>query len=99
MLKIMFRDNSLDRKQLSLFCLLWLISACADSICYITNLYCMTELLHELKKTAVVITEAFRHLIMFQQGKGKLIVCWTSMHNKKMKVFLRTLRILNSCVV
>jgi len=52
MLKIMFRDNSLDRKQLSLFCLLWLISACADSICYITNLYCMTELLHELKNSS-----------------------------------------------
>jgi len=52
MLKIVFRDNSLDPKQLPLFCLLWLISACADSICYITNLYCMTELLHELKNSS-----------------------------------------------
>jgi len=52
MLKIVFRDSSLDPKQLSLFCLLWLISACADSICYIIDLYCMTELLHELKNSS-----------------------------------------------
>jgi len=52
MLKIVFRDSSLDPKQLSLFCLLWLISSCADSICYSTNLYCMTELLHELKNSS-----------------------------------------------
>ena len=25
---------------------------------------------------------------MSQQGKGKLKVCWTSIHNKKLKVFL-----------
>jgi len=30
MLKIVFRDSSVCPKQLSLFCLLWLISACAD---------------------------------------------------------------------
>jgi len=30
MLKIVFRDNSVYPKQLSLFCLLWLISVCAD---------------------------------------------------------------------
>jgi len=30
MFKIVFRDSSLYPKQLSLFCLLWLISACAD---------------------------------------------------------------------
>jgi len=29
-LKIVFRDNSVYPKQLSLFCLLWLISTCAD---------------------------------------------------------------------
>ena len=40
-------------------------------------------------KTAVVNVEAFRHLIMFQQWKQK--VCWTSINNKKSKVFLRTL--------
>jgi len=42
-------------------------------------------------KTAVVNIQAFRHLIMSQQEKGKLRVCWTSIHNKKLKVFLRTL--------
>jgi len=37
MFKIVFRDSSLYPKQLSLFCLLWLISACAghDRIGYI----------------------------------------------------------------
>jgi len=30
MFKIVFRDSSLYPKQLSLFCLLWLISACDD---------------------------------------------------------------------
>jgi len=29
MFKIVFRESSLHRKQLSLFCQLWLISACA----------------------------------------------------------------------
>jgi len=52
MFKIVFRGSSLYPKRLSLFCLLWLISACADRICYITNLYCMTELLHELKNSS-----------------------------------------------
>jgi len=51
MLKIVFRGSSLCPKQLSLFCLQWLISECADSIFYITNLCCMTELLHELKNS------------------------------------------------
>jgi len=49
--KIVFRGSSLYPKQLSLFCLLWLISACADRICYSADLYCMTELLHELKNS------------------------------------------------
>jgi len=30
MFKIVFRDSSVYPKRLSLFCLLWLISACAD---------------------------------------------------------------------
>jgi len=47
--KIVFRDSSLYPKQLSLFCLLWLISACADGIGYISNLCSVIELLHELK--------------------------------------------------
>jgi len=49
MFTIVFRDSSLYSKQLSLFCLLWLISACADRIGYITNFCSMIELLHELK--------------------------------------------------
>jgi len=32
----MFRDSSLDPKQLSLFCLLWLISACAAGTAFDT---------------------------------------------------------------
>jgi len=68
MFKIVFGDSSVYPKQLSLFCLLWLISACADHIGYITSFCSMIKLLHELK-AAVVNIEAFRHLIMFQQGK------------------------------
>jgi len=49
--KVVFRDSSLKRKQLSLFCLLWLSSACADHIGYITNLCSMIKLLHELKNS------------------------------------------------
>jgi len=37
MFKIVFRDSSLHPKQLSLFCLLRLISASADRIGYIIN--------------------------------------------------------------
>jgi len=68
MFKIVFGDSSLYPKQLPLFCLLWLISACADRIGYITNFRSMIKLLHELK-AAVVNIEAFRHFITFQQGK------------------------------
>jgi len=53
-----------------LFCLLWLISARADRIGYITKFCSMVELLHELQ-TAIFNREAFRHLIMSQQGKSK----------------------------
>jgi len=49
MFKIVFRDSSRYPKQLSLFCLLWLISASADGSGYITNFCSMIELLHELK--------------------------------------------------
>jgi len=52
MFKIVFRDSSFYPKQLSLFCLLWLISACADRIGHITNLCSMIELLHELKNSS-----------------------------------------------
>jgi len=52
MLVIVFRDSSLYPKQLSLFCLLWLISASADSTGYITSFSSMIELLHELKNSS-----------------------------------------------
>jgi len=48
---VAFRNCSLYLKQLSLFRLLWLISACADRIGYFTNFSNMTELLHELKNS------------------------------------------------
>jgi len=51
MFKIVFRDSSLYPKQLSLFCLLRLISASADRIGYVTNFCSMVELLHELKNS------------------------------------------------
>jgi len=70
MFPILLRDSSLYPTQLSLFSLLWLISASADHIDYFTKFCSMIELLHELKKTPVVNIEAFRHLIMSQQEKG-----------------------------
>jgi len=88
MLKIVFRDSWFYPKQLSLFCLLWLNSAGADRIGYITNFCSMIKLLRS-SKTAVVKVGAFRHLIMSQQGKVKF--CWTSIHNNKSNVYLRTL--------
>ena len=39
-------------KQLSLFCLLWLISASADHIGSVTNFCTMVELLHERKNSS-----------------------------------------------
>jgi len=51
MFKIVFRDSSLYQKQLSLLCLLWLISASADRIGYITNFCSMIELL-QLKSSS-----------------------------------------------
>ena len=51
MFKIVFRDSSLYPKQLCLFCLLRLISACADRIGYIKNFCSMVDLLHELKNS------------------------------------------------
>jgi len=52
MFKIVFRDSSLYPKQLFLFCLLWLISACGKRIGYITNFSSMIELLHEFKNSS-----------------------------------------------
>jgi len=62
MFKIVFRDSTLYPKQLSVFCLLRLISASAERIGYISNLRSMIELLHELKNSFFNI-EAFRNLI------------------------------------
>ena len=50
--EIVFRNRSLNPKQLSLFCLLGLISASADRIAKITNLCSIIELLHELKNSS-----------------------------------------------
>jgi len=49
MFKIVFRDSSLYRKQLSLFCLLRLSRERADRIGYLTNFCSMIKLLHGLK--------------------------------------------------
>jgi len=49
--KIVFRDSSLYPNQLSLFCLLRLITASADGIGYISNFCSMIELLHEHKNS------------------------------------------------
>jgi len=70
MFKIAFRDSSLYPKQLSLFCLIRLISASADRNGYISNFCSMIELLHELKNSFFNI-EAFRNLVMSQERKGK----------------------------
>jgi len=52
MFKIVFRDIPLYPKQLSLFRLLWLSSASADRIGYITCLCSMIKLLSELKNSS-----------------------------------------------
>jgi len=52
MFKIVFRGSSLYPKQIYLFCLLWLISASADGIGYITSFCSMTEQLQELKNSS-----------------------------------------------
>jgi len=52
MFKIVFHETSLYPKQLSLFCLLWLISASAKRIGYITDFCSMIELLHEFKNSS-----------------------------------------------
>ena len=70
MFKFVFRDSTLYPKQLSIFCLLKLISASAERIGYISNFCSMIELLHELKDSFFNI-EAFRNVIMSQQGKRK----------------------------
>jgi len=52
MFKIVFRDSSLYPKPLSLFFLLWLSSANADRIGYISSFCSMIKLLHELKNSS-----------------------------------------------
>ena len=95
MFNIAFRDSSLYPKQLSLFCVLRLISASADRIGYITSFWSMIELLHELK-TAVVNTEAFRRLIMSQQGKRTIE---NLLYKNSKNILAHFMRILNSCIV
>jgi len=51
MFNIAFRDSSLNPKQLSLFCVLWLISASADRSDFITVFCRVIELLHKLKNS------------------------------------------------
>ena len=77
MFKIVLRSSSHYPNQLPLFCLLRLISASADRIGYITNFCSMITPLHELNNSSCS-QRSIRHLIMSQEGKGKLKVCWTS---------------------
>jgi len=71
MFKIVFPARSLYPKQLSLFCLLRLISsASADHNGYISNFCSMMQLLHEFKNNFFNI-EAFRNLKISQQRKRK----------------------------
>ena len=52
MFKIVLRDSSLYPKRLTLFCLLWLISAKADRIGFIIIFCSMIKLLHKLKNSS-----------------------------------------------
>jgi len=52
MFKVVFRDSSLNPKQLSLSYLLWLSSASADCIGYITIFCSIIKLLHEFKNSS-----------------------------------------------
>jgi len=47
-----FRDSYLYPKQLSLSYLLWLSSASADRVSYITSFCSMIKLLHEFKNSS-----------------------------------------------
>jgi len=71
MFNIVLHNSSLYPKQLSLFCLLRLISASADGNGCISNFCSMADLLHDLKKSLFNI-EAFRNLIMSRQEKRKI---------------------------
>jgi len=65
--------------QTTIGCSAHALTALAIYILYISNFCNMIEQLHELK-IAVVNTEAFRNLIMFQHGKRKtesLLDCCT----------------------
>jgi len=67
--KSVFRDSSLHPKQLSLSCLIRLVSASTDSNGYFTNFCTIIELWQKVKKAGFKI--GFRNLIMSQQGKRK----------------------------
>jgi len=51
MFKIVFGDSLHCQEQFSLFCLLWLSSASAGRIGYITNFCSMVKFLHEIKNS------------------------------------------------
>jgi len=91
MCKTVFRDSWLYPKQLSLYCLLWLISASADHIGYITSFCSMIKLLPELKNSSCSHRSIQAFYNVFTREKGKLKICWTSIHNNKSKVYSRTL--------
>jgi len=99
MVKIVFRDSSFYPKRLSLFCLLWLISASADSIGYITK-FCSLINCCTSSETAVVNIEAIRHVTTSQQGKRKTKNLLDFCTSQKIESFLAYfMRILNSCLV
>jgi len=85
-----FHDSLLYPKQLSLLCLLRLISASADRIGYITNFTSMVGLLHELKNSNFQHggIQAFDNV---SAGKKKLKSLLDFYTYKKLKVFLRAL--------
>jgi len=78
--------------------MLLLISASPDRIGYITKFCSMIELLQELR-TAVFNIEAFRHLVMSQQGKRKPKFSGLLYITKIESLLGYSMRILNYCVV
>jgi len=75
-----------------LFCLLWLISECADRIGYITNFCGMIRLLHELKNSSGKkrSIQAFDN-VSAEKKENYCKSLLASIHNKKSNVNFRTL--------
>jgi len=91
--KIVFRDSSLFRNSCLYFvCYGWSAQALtALATIYVTWWNCCAN-----SKTAVFHMEAFRDLIMSQQGKRKTKFCWTSIHIRGAKLVSCTGRNLTS---